>query len=658
MKRFFAFLILASLLLAPGVRAAVDDDYIAIYNTIQQADALSEKNQNSQARNKYLEAQAALKQFQAANPGWNTKVVNYRLNYLANKISQVSAPAPQPAPKTNAPVSAQTNAPAENVSTNASTPAPEPAPATTPTPAPSPAPAPAPATNEPATAVPPTTNAALPAVSHELETQVKSMQEQIRVLENDKSLLESKLKEALSAQPAALDPAELTKAEEKIKGLQKENDLLRVSLAQAKTNIVPSDTAALKKAREALVDANKKMEALAAANKTLAEEKEALQARVKTVVAPDEATSALRAENEILKKELASLKKKAVPSNKADELNRQLLQAQAQVATLQSDKDILRLEKIALENRLKQISVPADIQVAAAASTSDFTLQEKLKELEKQRDELQKSLDLANKELKAKKKGKESVSRIDEMTKELSALRARIDVLEARQIPYSAEELALLSKPDVQLAKANAEAAPKKVHKPLSPEAGKLAAEAQKFYTSREYEKAEEKYIQVLKEDDKNIFTLGNLALIQVERGDLAKAEKTIKQALEVDPDDGYSLWVLGRIKFQEAKYDEALELLSRASQLDPKNAEVQNYLGITLSQKGLRGPAETALRKAIQLDPGYGSAHNNLAVVYVTQTPPLIELARWHYQKALASGQPKNPELEKLLETTKTASK
>jgi Tfp pilus assembly protein PilF len=56
-------------------------------------------------------------------------------------------------------------------------------------------------------------------------------------------------------------------------------------------------------------------------------------------------------------------------------------------------------------------------------------------------------------------------------------------------------------------------------------------------------------------------------------------------------------------------------------------------------------------LRKAIQIEPGYGSAHNNLAVIYASQEPPLVELARWHYQKALASGHPQNPELEKMFE-------
>ena len=77
----------------------------------------------------------------------------------------------------------------------------------------------------------------------------------------------------------------------------------------------------------------------------------------------------------------------------------------------------------------------------------------------------------------------------------------------------------------------------------------------------------------------------------------------------------------------------------------------MQNYLGITLDHKGLRGPAETALRKAIQIAPEYGAAHNNLAVVYITQKPPLVELSRWHYQKARAAGHPVNPELERMID-------
>ncbi len=45
-------------------------------------------------------------------------------------------------------------------------------------------------------------------------------------------------------------------------------------------------------------------------------------------------------------------------------------------------------------------------------------------------------------------------------------------------------------------------------------------------------------------------------------------------------------------------------------------------------------------------------AAHNNLAAIYISQDPPLLELARWHYQKALDAGQPHNTELEKALDS------
>ncbi len=117
-----------------------------------------------------------------------------------------------------------------------------------------------------------------------------------------------------------------------------------------------------------------------------------------------------------------------------------------------------------------------------------------------------------------------------------------------------------------------------------------------------------------------------------------------IRQALTLAPNDAYSLSLLGNLKYRQQKYDEALDALGRAAKLDPENAQIQNYLGTTLAEKGLRGPAETAFRKAIEFDPKYGDAHVNLAVIYISQQPPLEELARWHYQKALAAGHAPDP--------------
>ena len=129
MKRFFAIVVLL-LVVLPGVRAdGPDDQYIQIYNLIQAGDSLS-ASQPAQAQAKYAEAQTALRRFQKVYPGWNDRVVNFRLSYLASKITIVSAgatvgsnaPAKMPTPvvestqvKTSAPPVLATPEPVQTV---------------------------------------------------------------------------------------------------------------------------------------------------------------------------------------------------------------------------------------------------------------------------------------------------------------------------------------------------------------------------------------------------------------------------------------------------------------------------------------------------------------------------------------------------------------
>jgi len=502
----------------------LDDDYVQIFKLIQEADALT-SSAPSQALAKYLDAQAALDRLHKGSPDWNPRIVNYRLTYLANKIASLSA---NPALPPTVPGSASKVPPA-------------------------------------AVLVPPNETAA-PA---DWQSQLDGFKEQVRQLASDKALLEAKLKEALAMRPAELDPRELAKAEDKIKALQKENDLLKVSL------------------------------------------------------------------------------EKQAPSPAAGG-NAQLAQAQAQIAALQSDKESLRLEKAALENRVKQLSgaVTASNSSAGAAAAGESA---RIKQLERERDDLQKRLDAATKKLNGRKE-KGAAGQVQDLENQLALLRARQEMLEARPAPYSAEELELLKPTAPTLAEANPNAGRKSL-KELPAGSAALVAEAQRWFAAKEYDKAEAAYQQVLQQNPKNVPALANLAAIQAEAGHFGGAESNIKQALALEPEDAYCLYVLGILKFRQAKYDEALDALSHAAKLDPQNAEVQNYLGLALSEKGLRVPAEAALRKAIQLQPGYAGAHYNLAVVYATQRPPATELARWHYQKAIAAGHPRNPDLEKKFE-------
>ena len=651
MNRFFALVGLVACLLAVPALHAQEEQYVQVYNLIQEGDAAANSETPVQALNKYLRAQAELQKFQKVYPDWNGRIVNFRLNYLAVKIADLSGRQPAAAP-------------ARAVTTPGR-------------------PAPAPAQN-PATP------------ASDIQSQLNMLREQIGQLQTDNSLLQAKVREAFSAQPAVADPRELAKAADKVKTVTKENELLKITLAQEKAAKAAADPHEVERMKQQLADANRAtaeqtertstlaQEKLALQNqlltlsaarnnpsatdalkKSLAEagrklndqlqlttqlqsEKTALQGRVASLSIEVESAAALRAENLLLKKQLTDLK---LTAGQAADTSRKLVEAQAQIAALQSDKELLRLEKISLQQQVKQLTL---VNVAATRVPPENAA--RLRQLEGERDDLQKKLGAAQGEL-ASRKNRSATSQIDDLRGQLEVLRTRIAVYQAPAVPYSKDELDLFNNKPEQMSVATTPGFEKKSAKELPAGALSLVNEAQRDFALGRYEDAETKYLLVLKQDEKNVYTLANLAAIQLELSHLEASEQHLQQALALNAEDPYSLSILGNLKFRQGKFDDALDALAHAAKLDPKNAEVQNHLGLVLSQKGLRKEAETALRKSVELDPNYASAHNNLAVVYLTQRPPAPALARWHYQKARDLGMPVNAQLEKLLETGATAS-
>jgi Flp pilus assembly protein TadD/tetrahydromethanopterin S-methyltransferase subunit B len=704
MKWFSVVVVL--LLLAAGARAeGPDDQYVAIYNLIQEADSLNNAGQFTKALAKYHEAQTALLQLQKGYPDWSADVVKFRLKYIANAMDALAAKVPAPA------------APPANTSGQ----------------------------NQ---AGPPSTAAAppgKPAPSPELENKVNALNDQVRQLQEDRASLEAKLKEALAAQPSAVDPRQLAKADEKIRALLKENALLQVGADQEKAKPAPSpDTKSLEKTRQELERTSRDLaqqtrkanalekdkaalearlknlpatsynadeikstrKELESANQKLAEQtkladqlardKQDMESRMKAMQDDGQAATAIRAENEILKKQLADRTGAPAPASASttakEDQGAQSGRAQAQVASLEKTRDTLRKENEALKEQLKKQTL---LPVAAtnAPQTAKAQDSKRIKKLEQERDDLKQQLEASNKELKsaratatvkapqvaealdakrikkleqerddlrkkldaatqelASRKGKATPARTLEIEKQLASMRAKLDVLEASPVPYTPEEAALFRVPESKPVE-TASKSSRKASKELPAGSVTLYAEAKRYYSAKQWDKAEDRYLQVLREDQNHVPTLANLAAVELELNHLPQAETNIQQALALAPDDPACLAILGNLRFRQAKYDAAFDALSRAAKADPRNAEVQNYLGLTLSAQGLRGPAETALRKAIQLEPRYGDAHNNLAVIYATQKPPLLELARWHYQRAQDAGSKPNPDLEKLLE-------
>ena len=168
----------------------------------------------------------------------------------------------------------------------------------------------------------------------------------------------------------------LAETQDTVRELQKENELLKTSLAQARAGVAHGGPVSSEQAQQALAEANRKVAQLTEANATLSREKEALLARVKALANPDAVTQALREENEILKRQVADLRSKAGTGTPGEDLSRKLLEAQSQLAVLQSDKELLRLEKMALESRYKEMATKTTV-----TPTIDVATMERIKKL-------------------------------------------------------------------------------------------------------------------------------------------------------------------------------------------------------------------------------------------------------------------------------------
>lgn len=459
-----------------------------------------------------------------------------------------------------------------------------------------------PATN-PVVQTKPVTNAvAAISANADLQSELSALHNQMRQLQMDNTTLQAKLKEALTEQPTAINSSELTKAQAQIESLTKENALLKEGTTQVQASAtMTSDAATLEQLRQQLADVNQKLAQQTERADKLAAENQKLQAKIQSLLASAGGVEALREENQLLKKQLADLRSAPTEPASTADLNSELAQLREQLATLQANAEVNWLEKSALENRLQQFQSASPGQPATK-----------------------------------------------ELNGQLKTLRARLAVDEARPVPFTPDELALFRQSAPQLIaspQTNAESTDESPADTVT-----LVAEAQRDFSSQQFDKAEDAYLKILRRNENDPQTLANLARVEIDLHKFDDAEKHIRQALAQNPDDAYSLSILGRLESLQGKYDAALDALSRAAKLDPQSPQIENFLGMAFAQKGLRAQAETALRKAVQLDPNYGDAHNNLAVIYISQQPPMAELARWHYQKALEDGEPRNPELEKML--------
>jgi len=186
------------------------------------------------------------------------------------------------------------------------------------------------------------------------------------------------------------------------------------------------------------------------------------------------------------------------------------------------------------------------------------------------------------------------------------------------------------------------------------PEAARsLASQGEKAFAQGNLKQAETLYKQAVAIDSGTPPLIISLAAVETRLGNLDESRTLLRKALGLDLDNSAAWLLLGMNALDQKRDEEAFADLIQATLHDRKNPRAHNYLGIAAGRKGWIEASEEELRRAVDLDPTYADANFNLAVLYLRRTPPLTELARRHYQRALDLGAQRDQGIEDQLAKT-----
>lgn len=182
---------------------------------------------------------------------------------------------------------------------------------------------------------------------------------------------------------------------------------------------------------------------------------------------------------------------------------------------------------------------------------------------------------------------------------------------------------------------------------PLTTGLSELASQA---FARKDWKSARKYYQQMLEVDPLNALTHANLGAVEQQAGRLKDAQSLFSRAVAINPSLQQTWVALGMVSYENGDLYYALSALGRAIHEDPADARAHNYLAIVLKKLGWLDAAELEMLRAIELNPDYANANFNLALMYLERKPPAIELARRHYERAVALGAAKDELVEEKL--------
>lgn len=160
-----------------------------------------------------------------------------------------------------------------------------------------------------------------------------------------------------------------------------------------------------------------------------------------------------------------------------------------------------------------------------------------------------------------------------------------------------------------------------------------------------------ESSLESVKDENKKTSLLTDIAVLQLEKGDVKSAMESSARAVEISEDDFRALYIQGKSSLMAGSYSRSLERLSRsisandsyapahfemgnvyykrgdyhnaikkydrALELDKKNIDTMNNLAVVCVSAGQLKRAEKLLQRVIELQNDNATAHRNLGILY-----------------------------------------
>ncbi|MDJ0796789.1 MAG: tetratricopeptide repeat protein [Calothrix sp. MO_167.B12] len=141
-----------------------------------------------------------------------------------------------------------------------------------------------------------------------------------------------------------------------------------------------------------------------------------------------------------------------------------------------------------------------------------------------------------------------------------------------------------------------------------------------KYHRAKKFNKAEQSYIQVLKEQPQHPEALYGLGMLAQEVGQPQLAEKLFINAVSVQPELLKGWFSLGNVRQAQGQFPEAELAYQKAITLRPDAAALHNNLGYILQEQGKFDEAIACYQKALEIQPNCTEADVNWANLLHTQ--------------------------------------